>query len=422
MDTYFPLLVGMAYAFLIAAAIYYYKLGKRSGLPQLYIIGLFLLKCILGVAYIELHISNYGGGDTLFYFNDSDIIFRTLFEDPKKYLMLTFGPNDLAVFPKFIEEEIYAMGFWQDTPAYMVVRFNALARLVSFGSIYAHVVFMAFFTTMAMTWLYRSFFRSGFTLWSVIFLLLPSLLFWTSGVHKEGLMLIALGMLFLGLQQLTEKQSWKPLLLFVAGAALLFLVRNYSFALLLPLLLAFSITYLLPKVPSLLVYLGVYGLIAGIGYIAFGDVGSFLISIVNEKQQAFQLLEAGGSYIDTPELGDSIFTFLMAIPIALKDSLLGPFLTGGSTGLYWLARIETIILLNLWVVLGGIAILRFPSSKHYSFGWVAFFLGFSLLVIIGLVVPNVGAILRYRSIALALITLAMLRPIILSQRELLDEN
>ena len=85
----------------------------------------------------------FSGDDTTMYFNQGNYIFSLLPHHPLRYLYLTIGANGGSS-PRFIYSDVLTMGYWGDTSDYMVVRFNAIARLFSFGIFYVHAVFMAF--------------------------------------------------------------------------------------------------------------------------------------------------------------------------------------------------------------------------------------------------------------------------------------
>ncbi len=168
---------------------------RTIGLPHWFLGAVFVVKSLLAVMFLWVHMNYYNGADTARYISDGEIIYHTLFENPAQYLLLTFGPNNLATIPPLIAEQVEAMGYWFDDGAYMMVRFNALARLFSFGNQYVHGVFVAFLSTLGMWWLFKTLQQKGVPVWPLALGVfgLPSTLFWTSGVHKEGLLAFFLG-------------------------------------------------------------------------------------------------------------------------------------------------------------------------------------------------------------------------------------
>jgi hypothetical protein len=87
----------------------------------------------------------------------------------------------------------------------IITRFNALLWPISLGNMYTHVLFMCFLSLCGLTALFRLLTRrlreKQFPLFIVIFLW-PSVLFWCSGVLKDGLIISALYiLLYIGLDR-----------------------------------------------------------------------------------------------------------------------------------------------------------------------------------------------------------------------------
>lgn len=373
------------------------KVFRAEGLSKLFLISVFLLKCLAGIAYCYLHIQKYNGGDTLQYFNDSNIIFNTLFEDPKKYFYLTFGPNG-GTPPEYLKEYINAMGYWGDTGAYMVVRFNALVHLFSFGNFYVHSVFASFISLTGLFWLYKAVIRTTkYNFWfKVGTFLIPSVVFWTSGVHKESLLAFGLGLFFLSIVQL-KKQFIKNLLLVILSAIFIFLVRDYILMLLIPGLIACAIAGWRPKY-AIPIFIVIYMLGITLGSIVPTYEGKTLLELIAYKQELFKSLKAGNTDIGIQEFTPTLKSLFLQFPGAVKNSLLGPFFMDLKSPLHVFAMMENVL------ILAGIAIcLLYTDFKNFQVAplalWMLFF-SLTLFTLIGYIVPNVGAIVRYRSLAL----------------------
>jgi len=385
-----PLLYIVLFSILIS------RLGffRDDHLPRFFFLFIFLLKAALGILYHTI----FSNGDVLFLYKDAVyIIYPQLWENPLKYFYLTFGPNGGQI-PNFIFPQVHAMGYWGDTSDYMIVRFNAIVRLVSFGNFYVPAVFMSFISLLGMVWLYRACARSSgsFSLPVVaVIFLIPSVLFWGSGAHKEGLLLFVLGWFMHASVKLVQKFSAKNLLATLAGAFLTYCARDYVLLLLLPGLAAFFITYknylrirfLLPAIyitiTSAIIILPVYG-------------GKNFAEVIALKQTQFKSLEAGGTQIEVKDFQPTWTSLITNFPQALKNSIWGPFLIKPDKAMHYLIIAENILLL--------LAALLFPwitgKPRLQPFTLMCLLFSISLLVLIGYIVPNVGAIVRYRSIAL----------------------
>ncbi len=387
---------------LISFLIYRFRLLNDERLSPVFITFIFIIKSLLGILYCHVHIKNYGGGDTYAYFNDGNIIFETLRHNPLKYIYLTFFPNAVEINP-LVRDEIFAMGFWGDTSAYMVVRFNALVRLVSGGNIFIHAVAMSFLSLAGMLLFYKSIYKAtgskSFRVKMCIFLI-PSFLFWGSGVHKEGLLIFSLGLLFYGSVFLAGKVTFKNLLITIAGAGLTLLIRDFVLLLLLPGWVAFMISHQNKK-QWLLAFPLVYVFALFAGSILPVIEGKTILEMISLKQDQFWSIRMGNTEISLRDFEPHILSFFTNLPTALKNSILGPFFISADSVFHILVMLENAMLILLFVVL-----LFLPGAKSLSaFSLWCLLFGLSWFLLIGYTVPNVGAIVRYRSIALPFLLL-----------------
>lgn len=375
---------------------YNYRLSRN------FLIFIFLLKVVAGITYTAA----FKEGDTGKYFYDADaIIFPTLLKNPLQYFYLTFGMNGGGI-PEFIKPAVQAMGYWGDTSAYMVVRFNALVRIFSFGNFYVHAVFMAFLSLLGLVWLYKACVKAigatRFTTFAIF--LIPSVVFWGSGVHKEGLLLFSLGLFFYGCVRLSRAFNIKNLLLFAAGAFFTFLVRDFVFLLLFPGIFAFFISaqdasrakWLFP-----IIYLLFFT--AGCVLPVFN--GNNFLEIVASQQNQFLAINEGNTQIDVLSFAPTLSSLFTNLPVALKNSVAGPFLISPDSISHLTVMAEnSVLFLAFFLTL-------FWNGKPKSNALSLWFLIFALnlLVLIGYIVPNVGAIVRYRSLTLPFLFLWLSR-------------
>ena len=165
----------------------------------------FLLKIGFGVLLIEIYSFFYTDrttADAFKYFDDARVIYDALFIHPSHYFRMVFGihtdANDL--FPYY--QKMYSWYLSDDYTVYndsrSVIRFNALVYPFSFGRHIVHMIFMCFISLCGLMALFKVFSQSFHKAWMSLYLavfLVPSVLFWGSGVLKEGLILFAVGYL-----------------------------------------------------------------------------------------------------------------------------------------------------------------------------------------------------------------------------------
>ncbi len=400
------LLLPIVYTALLGLAVYRWPRLRGQGIPAWVWVAILVIKCGLAIAYIELHRELYNGGDSGAYLRDGQIIFNTLTQDPLKYLRFTFGRINTEITP-WLAKEIDAMGFWKDNSAYMIVRFNALANLLTWGNSWANGVLMAFVSYCGILLLYKAFKPLVSNPWLVLggLLCVPSVWFWTSGVHKEALALFTLSLAFYGMARI-YLDGWLPKYMFYVaiGLAGTFLIRDFLVLLLLPLLLA---QVLSPVFNSGRIW--VY--IAAISITLL--VGSFVTLVNNQtilqqiagKQEQFTALRAGHSNIPLADMEPTISGLTGNLSQALYNQFVAPFTMPKNSHLYWPAIIDHAWFLVLLVA--GLASIRKPLLEKPPL-LTAIFFGLLLIILIGLIVPNVGAILRYRSLAIPFLLMPLL--------------
>jgi hypothetical protein len=120
------------------------------------------------------------------------------------------------------------------------------------------------------------------------------------------------------------------------------------------------------------------------------------------KQKAFVAL-LGNSSVPIKELEPNFYSFIINTPQAIGLSIARPYLSDVRHILSLAAFTETYFLLLLffiflfWRKRNGI------QGQSLIFIYFCVFLSFSVLITIGYVVNNIGAIVRYRSIVLPLL-------------------
>ncbi|MDX2001007.1 MAG: hypothetical protein SFW35_01115 [Chitinophagales bacterium] len=396
----FDFVLPLLYVFLFGNIILRTRFFK-NGPGTKFLLSIFITKCLLSVIYWELHVSEYGGGDSFFYFLDGEIIGNKMAGEQWKYLQLTFGPNGGEI-PSNIAPEIELMGYWTDTSDYMVVRFNAFVYPFSFGNPYVHGIFMSFLSLSGLLALYKGvsqFSLHNKQLLKVAIFGIPSVLFWTSGLHKEGLLIFALGWFFYAIFSMgSGKLNWKYINLAIVSSLFVYLIRDFVFFLLLPGLVAYLLSKRFPKY-TLPINLAVYLSTAIIGaqlYILPGGIN--YLQLIAQKQAAFKALTGGNTTIELHDFEPNLLHMAVYAPEAFFNVIIKPVAVGFTPISHFLIVIE-----NLFFLLMIVTALLFLDYKrfkvHPAMIWFKLY-GLSLVILTGFIVPNIGAIVRYRSIAL----------------------
>ena len=228
--------------------------------------------------------------------------------------------------------------------------------------------------------------------------LIPSFAYWTSGVHKDGLVFMAISLIiyhvYFGLKE--KKISLHRLFPLLISFIIILSFRNFLLVILIPALFAWIFSTRTPK-RNAIVFISTY-LVCGILFFSLRYVFpalDFPQSVV-EKQKAFKELQ-GNSGIELPELKPTVGSFIVNTPHALSSTTLRPHPGDVKHILSMAAATETAFLLLLFLLF---IFWRTNGVKSNSFIWFCVFFSFSFLLTIGFTVNFLGAIVRYRSIVL----------------------
>jgi hypothetical protein len=267
--------------------------------------------------------------------------------------------------------------------------------------------------------------------------LLPSAVFWTSCIHREGILFMLLGFFLTGFDRLLTMgfdrlRIIRCLLLLV----LIAYVRDFVAILMIPPLLVWAaiVSPAARRRLALVMAAVTIALVLLILFLPGFDLPGF-ITFITRRQQEFFFLE-GHSRLYLPTLDGSWQSLLHELPIAVLNGLFEPLPGSGGRSIYLLFSIELAIiwLIAVWALI-TLAIHRHPASRPTlatpkssrpaspspispAGPFALFCILFSLtgMLLIGIVIPFAGAIVRYRSIylpfllALFLHTLGNLQP------------
>lgn len=381
------------------------------GLPLQWIGWLFLLKIAAGTALWAIYTYVYTErihADVFKYFDDSAVMFDALRYRPGDFLRMLFSVNNDNAW--FDERYYKVMNNWYreyesnlHNDAHTIIRYNAVVRLFSFGEFHVHTVFTAFLALTGMLGLYRAFVRMlpgrERALAFAVFLL-PSVLFWASGVIKESLLFFGLGMLLWQLERMRTGRM-KPLgLLILAGCmVLLFHLKFYVLMSLLPALAMLLLARWVPRFPLAVRTATVLLAFVLLGLNLHHLVPGFdVLETIAVKQRDFiGLAQAtnSGSFVMPERLEANIWSFLQQAPYAVFITLLGPlvYMAPGAMGMVSAAENAVII-----VLLTVLLMYRLPWDQVQRSVVVALLSYVTLLAcVIGWTTPVMGAIVRYRT-------------------------
>ena len=378
---------------------------KKAGLDNKLVLALFFCKIVAGVAigWLSLHYYNAG--------NDYWDVNR---EGLKEYQLLRTNPQEY--FANFFRSDYpdgYAglfdsfHSFWNDLKNNIVIKLVSVFNIFTGGNYYVNSLFFNFLVFFGHIALYRVFIkiyqdRSRFIIIGCF--LLPSTLYFSSGIHKDGIVFLMLALLlytvFYAMKE--DRLGIKRILALLFTLAMLFVVRNFLCLALIPALIAWVLSIRMKWRP-LVVFVSVY-VLAGLLLFNYHNFfpGTDPLQTITQKQSDYLHLQRSATDIKLDTLEPNFMSFVRNSPQAFNHTLMRPYL----------AELPSLILLpmniELLIYQGLLLIFLFFRRKQQdgasdAFIIFAIFFTLTMFLFIGYIIPNLGSLVRYRSLYLPLV-------------------
>jgi len=383
------------------------KFIRESGLTKQIIVFLFICKVAAGL--ISGRISQFAPNmDTWIYHAEAQIEYKLLFTNPSNYFTNIFSSGYTNPYGGILK---FHSSFWNDLKTNLIVKFISVLDIFSGANYYINVVlynFIVFLGNMALFRVFSYHYKSNSKLLAFACFLLPSFLLFGSTIHKEGLIIAALGWLLytfynaLHFTGFTFKKIGSLVLSFI----IIFLFRNYVAVMLLPCLTAWAIYYYTKYNPILIcsiVYL--------IFLLIFFNISTVFPAInppemIVQKQSDFFALEKARTHIETPALYPAFTSFVTNFSTTFSHAFGRPIINDYQLSPLLLPFSIELICYQLLTIL--FVFIRKKHNRNDPFIVFALFFGCSILLIIGYIVPVIWAIIRYRSIYLPFIIIPVI--------------
>lgn len=372
---------------------------QKSGLNSKWLIGLFILKVAAGVAYgwFFTTIPNYeNSADTWKFFFQGKEDTRLLLNHPLQYFT-SIVDNPYGKEYRHLFSSVNS--YWNDLKHIYMVKIVSVFNLLSGSRYYVNVIFYSFITffgPVALVRVMNDVFPNRLKLITCSTFLFPSFLFWSSGIHKDGLVFTLLSAaVFIMYFALKEKKFdiKKGLLVFLL-IALIFPVRNHVVLAAVPGFFAWWLAekYFKRKwVAFLLVTIICSSIFFAAKFIH--PKLDLPISIVLRNNDFIKL--GGNSFLPQRKLEPTFTGFLKNAPQALNHALVRPYVTEFVSPLYLASALE---ILFIWLLV-SIWFFRYTENPYkHSVVQFLFLVSIVLLLLTGYIVPQLGAIVRYRAI------------------------
>ncbi len=352
----------------------------------------------------------YGGlaqmQDTWSYHFNSIQEYHLLFNNPHEYFTNLFrDPYNTGVDKFFAGSDSY----WNDLKGNVFVKILSVFNILSFGHYYVNIIFYSLLTLYGPIAIYRvmkDVFPGKKLSVLLATILVPSFLYWTSGLHKEGLIFTGISLVIYAIYFGTKEKKFgiRRVLSLLIGLLLLLVLRNFILAIIIPAVFAWLLANRYPKFG-----LGIFSSLYLIYIVLFFSIRYIspqldLPQAVVNKQQDFISIKGGNSTIPTKELEPNVISFIKNTPQAINLSILRPNPGDVHHILSLAAAIEITVLVFLFVIF---LLWRTNGIESKNLIYFCLFFSFSLLLAIGFSVNNIGAIVRYRSVVIPLLIVPM---------------
>lgn len=375
---------------------------RRSELSSGQLALIFLFKVVIGVfyAWLGIYYNKIGqNADTWHYHWQSMKEYDLLMKDPGEFFKSLFYSGYESGYGDFFST---SNSWWNDVKSNIFRKFLAILDVFSFGNYYINLVFYSFITLFGNFAVYRVM-KHNFPLQRVqVFIgsfMLPSFIFFSSGIHKDGIVFLCIAMLLyiIYFTLRGRKLSWIKIVVMVSSILILLLMRNFLVLILIPAVVAWIIAYKGKKKP-VLVFASVYTVFILLFFTAkyIHPALDFPVATM-ERQSSFVKMNAGTS-VTVKTLEPDFMGFLKLLPQSIYLSVLRPS-PGDIRHLQLLAGCAEIYAYLL--LFAGLLFFRLRTPVNdLPFLLFCVFFGCSVLLMIGYSVNSLGAIVRYRSLVL----------------------
>ncbi len=343
----------------------------------------------------------------LYYFPVSDSVafhqegikeYQLLFHHTYEYFINIFQDTHQNGYSGFLDT---SNSYWNDTKSNLLFKMLSIFDIFSRKNFFINTLFfnfLIFFGPVAIFKVFIKIFPASFYKIIACVFLLPSALFFSSMIHRDGLILLSLSIVFYYLYFMLNELffSWKGTLIVIFFMAIIFLLRSYVFIALMPGLLAWIIAQYHKKY-AFISFLGVY-IIGAVLFFCSGYISpnTDLPQYVSERQLAFiEVSKLGASTININPLYPNFSSFLYNAPQALNHALMQPYITKVESFVYLPFALENLLFSTLFLLF---IFFRKKTLSVDPFVYFCFFFTLTIFLITGYTVPIIGAIVRYRSI------------------------
>lgn len=236
------------------------------------------------------------------FLNEGKILNNVFYKSPYDYfkLLIGFKEHEELIHKYLMETFLWDSGNYTIVnDSRTVIRLHSLIHFISFSSAFIHNLFMCFISLFGIKHLFYAFNKYTKIKGSYFFMILvliPSLLFWTSGILKEPFLFLGIGLFFRGLLKADDSKRLR-ITYVILGVIILSAIKPYVLFALIPGIL-FSIINLLLKKRSLLFKSTFSLLVIILAFFILNKTTEKVIHYLSRKQFDFDHVGKGGIFIN----------------------------------------------------------------------------------------------------------------------------
>lgn len=414
-------LIWIVYLSLITISVFIYKLIKSDDPNYNYILRGFGIKIFGGLSFALIYLYYYGFGDTFLYHNGAVELSNLLFEDSGHYFQALNSEHGVLT-----PEISYLRGrisFSRTSEEWFMVKLLSPLELISFGSYLTVTLFtslIAFLGCWKLFIVFADILPKKNWAFAAAFLI-PSVVFWTSGVIKDTITLAAFNFLvyFFYFWIKNRKINIFQFIQIIIFSWIIFKLKSYIILAFIPTVGLIFYLHFLNKIKSFMIRILLTPLIFSM-FVGAIYLGGASLSDSSNKYQADKLetqvkgfhswhTDVGGSSYSLGEIEYSATGVLTKVPAALNVTFFRPYLWEARNPVVLLGAVESFIVLILFI--RALIVQRFRiinGLKKYIFlkGMMAFVVLFGFAV--GFTSYNFGALARYKAPVMSIFVLILI--------------
>ncbi len=377
---------------------------KNAGLGIFTLLSIFSVKYLVGFFYSYYFSlpSQIANADTWSYFMDSKAETDWLLSNPKAFAADLFANHYSQSGNLFSCTD----SFWNDLKTTFFVKLLAILNLFSSKNYYINLLFFNAFFMFGGVAFYRlfkdNFIINKWVLLAIVFFT-PSFLFWSSGIHKDGIIFSATAIsIFIFQKLLKDKFNAVRMFILIVCFTLIFLLRNYYLLAIIPAFVSWFIvekTKLNAKICFLLM---TFCCLLVLFFSSSFSITKGICQSIVQKHDEFLTLE-GNTKFQTPNLEANTKSVISYFQFAMQSSLVRPFPNSIKSKGELLAMLENYIFLIVLIIAVIAAFYKENKILGSPIILTCVLISFFLLLFIGYTVCFDAAIIRYRSVSFPLL-------------------